>query len=156
MIGAEEGQLRLPSPVMKPASLLFPELRRFPDPQQRRKAMGRALSAAQFTPWYLVAAVGLLGLSVFLIFASRQWNLSAGARDVIGVWSLFGLPLVLFVVLLFCRRTIRRSLWRDLAAAGLPTCTWCGYDMTGGDARRCPECGKPPRRDPRSPPDRRS
>ena len=125
--------------------LLFPELRRFAEPEQRRKAMGRALSAAQFTPRYLVVIVGLFGLSAFLILASRRWDLPADVRDVIGAWCVFGLPVVVLVLVLFCRRTIRRSLWRDLDAAGVPTCTSCGYDMTGSDGKRCPECGELPR-----------
>ena len=32
----------------------------------------------------------------------------------------------------------------DADAAGVPTCTSCGYDMTGSDGKRCPECGKLP------------
>ena len=100
------------------------------------------MSAAQFTPWYLFVAVGFIGLSAFLIFASRRWNLSADARDLIGAFCLFGLPVVLLVLLLFCRRAIRRSLWRDLDAAGVPTCKSCGYDRTGSDGSRCPECGR--------------
>ncbi len=121
--------------------LLLPELRRFPESGQRRKAIGRALSVAQFTPWYLVAVVGLFALSVFLIFAARRWDLPTDLRHAIGAWCVFGLPVVVLVLLLFCRRTIRRSIRRDLNAAGLPTCCSCGYDMSGAEGGRCPECG---------------
>ena len=121
--------------------LLFSELRRFPESGQRRKAMGRALSAAQFTPWYLVAVVGLFGLSMFLIFAARRWDLPTDLRHAIGTWCVFGLPVVVLVLLLLCRRAIRRSIRRDLNATGLPTCTRCGYDLSGTKSGRCPECG---------------
>ncbi len=34
----------------------------------------------------------------------------------------------------------QRSLWNNRAEQGL--CTMCGYDLTGNESGRCPECGE--------------
>jgi hypothetical protein len=43
----------------------------------------------------------------------------------------------------FGRKTIQRSLRRQLNEAELPTCMKCGYDLRGQIEPRCPECGTP-------------
>ena len=62
-------------------------------------------------------------------------------RAQIRTWLLAGVVTASVVLLLFCRRAIRRSLRRDLNRAGMPTCVHCGYDLSAGEGERCPECG---------------
>jgi hypothetical protein len=38
-------------------------------------------------------------------------------------------------------RVVRRGVRQEMTRCGYPTCVKCGYDLTGLDDARCPECG---------------
>ncbi len=121
--------------------LLFPDLQRFPDRRRRRAALRRALSVAQWTPWYMLTAALLVGAYAFVIFSLGSWGVPIADWGRIRGWGMVVLLVAGLGLLLMCRRAIRRSLWRDLNNAGVPTCTHCGYDLRGSERVRCSECG---------------
>ncbi len=121
--------------------LLFPDLQRFPDRRRRRAALRRALSAAQWTPWYMLTVVLLMGANIFAAFWLPSSGVPIADRGRIRGWGMVVLIVASLGLLFMCRRAIRRSLWRDLNNAGAPTCTHCGYDLRGSERVRCSECG---------------
>ena len=121
--------------------LLSPDLQRFPDRRRGRAALRRALDAAQWTPWYVLTIGTLMVADVFVMFSLGFWGVPIADRGRIRGWGMVVLLVAILGLLLMCRRAIRRSLWRDLNNAGVPTCTRCGYDLRGSERVRCSECG---------------
>ena len=88
-----------------------------------------------------------------------DWTIAGCFFAVLGIVSLAPLPpgvsdgvllavaapaalgIMLWIQAVASRRILRRDAFAILRARGVPLCNWCGYDLGGFDALRCPECG---------------
>ncbi len=119
-------------------SRLFPELRLFDTPAERKQAMRRAEKTLTPTWEYgllvLVAIACAMAMFVTLeAFAAPTWVQGVGCGLAISAPSAAGGWLF--------RRRIRRSLRQQLIERGVPVCLACGYQLRGQVDPRCPECG---------------
>lgn len=112
----------------------FPDIAAWHDAMSEARREGRG----HWSLWMLIAAVfpGYIvcvsGLSLVFLRCGLEWIVLVSAL----------IYLILFtVVAVYAWRRARRSLWRQLRAAGVPTCVSCGYSLCGLDSPRCPECG---------------
>lgn len=121
---------------------LFPELSRFPDAAMGREALVRALPRAVATPSYIASVAVVMLAAVLLVACALVWDLSAGVRDWIGAFCVFGPPVAMAGLLFLGRRNVRRCLREELVEAGVRVCVGCGYDLEGVEGARCPECGR--------------
>ncbi|GJM26853.1 MAG: hypothetical protein DHS20C16_32680 [Phycisphaerae bacterium] len=126
----------------------FPELERFPDAesaenawQQAADEMGGlwatfgAITVSLLVAWRFLRVPLLTQLSYLIVlgwFASLCLDILVGG--IIGVLSIV-------LTMRIRHRSVRRSLRRQLIALSEPTCLACGYDLTGNESGRCPECG---------------
>ena len=117
----------------------YPELKRFPPGQGRKRAMQEAISssASDWRPYALI--LGTCAAE----FVLGHWLFEPMA--VLGPSVMFLLVLVLqFAMLLrFCRQRSGPALRRLLTELGTPICTRCGYDLAGNTSGICPERGTP-------------
>ena len=123
------------------STMLFPELTRFPSRGARKDAWGRAEKATLRQPllWVLViatiAAYGIIVFSLPTLGIPVEWR-----GRVRGIMLLLGC-LFFAAIPFFFRRTVQRSLRRQLCDSGVPVCISCGYDLAGNTTGECPECG---------------
>ena len=124
------------------------ELSYVEDWQQRRAIVANAELASRggwgrfvFRLAAIAVALVLVGLPyAYLIMFLRSQGIST--LVVQGI-SLFVGPTIFGIVpLLLYRRDVRRSVREQIRALGTPLCLQCGYNLTGLDSGRCPECGK--------------
>ena len=99
--------------------------------------------------WGLCAAVG--GLMIPVLFFGMRFGVLL--RFKLGISSPYFDPLFMLVYLLAVgtlfsvvsmwplRRMVLHELRMHLIARQIPVCIACGYDLRGGAAARCPECG---------------
>ena len=120
---------------------LFPETRRFPTPKARWEALQRARREVGNHWGYWVGLIAIVVLCLIGMFLLPHLGISRAWRHVPS-WVL---PLAMLVACWLLgwsfRKTIRQSLWRQLARRGVPCCASCGYDLTGNVCGVCPECG---------------
>ncbi len=85
--------------------------------------------------------VGIVVCGVASLFVSRWLALGSGMQT----WHGLAIPGISFapmwVFFFFVHRERRRWVRRGMNALGHPTCVGCGYDLSGIDDERCPECG---------------
>jgi protein-S-isoprenylcysteine O-methyltransferase Ste14 len=131
------------------ARWLFSELSCFEDRAQRQAAWESAANAnrLRFVGAVLMATIVTMGC--FAVAFEGAVTL----RHLLGRWIMTGM--VAFaaaglggmgtgvLALAFVRRSVRRTLRRQLTDAGMPMCVDCGYDLRGQTEPRCPECGTP-------------
>jgi hypothetical protein len=129
-----------------------PELELFPTRQQRRRAVGRAVSKFLWRRafWWVVAKsivfAVLLGLLAFaLIVALRTWY-PFSLRAMLP-WAVIPMALVIIIAVVFANRWLSRCmpglLRRELLDCGVPICVACGYPLFDSPGPNCPECGTP-------------
>lgn len=122
--------------------VLFPALRRIPTEETGRRAHDRALRAVREHPrsFWLFCGFGTLYFGGIVLLSRIGFPVDSTI-----LWA-FGLVLIanlgIFKLGFGCRGILNKSLWRDLASIGVPCCTLCGYDLTGNESGKCPECGK--------------
>ena len=122
---------------------LMPELKELETPRDREKALGRASRVAidrNPRAWLFLASC----FTVYLVFLAgvikfRQLLSHPNACFMLTV-TCFMIGFILLPLLVFQSR-IRRDLRRQLFEQGHPICIPCGYNLTGNDSGRCPECG---------------
>jgi hypothetical protein len=129
-----------------------PELGLFPTPQQRRRAVGRAVSKFLWRRafWWVVAKSGvfavLLGLLTFALIAAVRTLYPFPLRAMLP-WAVIPMALVIIVAVVFANRWLRRSmpglLRHELLDCGVPICIACGYPLFDLRGPSCPECGTP-------------
>ena len=129
----------------------YPELKRFPPGEVRKRALDKAMRLSRSDWRIYVMILGALAALVGLGSAGprvSRWLFSHGvAEPVAALTPCFMIPLVLvlqFAVLLrFSRQRSGPLLRRMLTELGKPICTRCGYDLAGNTSGICPECGTP-------------
>jgi len=142
---------RLVDPTFLPF-WLRPELSRFARSKQAKAALRRALRAVSPAYLLLVAAAWIIPAGAGLLLGHEAWAVLFGRpaasitafipRALVVVLPFVGLACCLHLGSLWLvRHHVRRHLYRELNAAGIPTCESCGYDMTLNASGRCPECG---------------
>lgn len=105
----------------------------------------------------VIAAFRFLPLRVSILFwtvvITVQWiSLDVVTAQLRSLSVLVLLPLAVFIGALtflvsalaaggIIRRPLTRAIWRVLDEDGYPTCSCCGYDLTGNVVERCTECG---------------
>lgn len=122
----------------------FPELGRIEDGALRHKALSAAIAKVTMCGRYWAAIAGIVVVSVWLQFAVRRMGVSPGWRTALGWVIVVATVLACWFLILAFRKTIRRSIRQALVDSGLPCCLSCGYDLTGNESGRCPECGVEP------------
>ena len=121
---------------------LFPELGRFPTPEDRREALRKAACEAGGARWFWIYVVLVTALLCCLPDAPWQ-QVQASWIAKLRIVSRVLLPLMMALFYIWTvRRGIRQSLRRQLVDQGIPICLSCGYDLTGNVSGRCPECGE--------------
>jgi uncharacterized membrane protein len=120
------------------------ELDRFPSPEARRVAVARANGRAILSPWFLAASAVVFLAPLVAVVALLSPALPISRRLVIALASALALPIAVVGATLILRRRLRRSLWRELGEAGVPTCVRCGHDLSASKGRACPGCGTEP------------
>lgn len=127
---------------------LFPELKRFPDPISAEEAWQQAaedvkglwstfglLVVGMLVAWRVVRGLLLAWLSHQIVLG---W-FSKLCLDIL-VGGVIGVVAIVWAMRLR-QGSVSRSLRRQLNALAEPTCLSCGYDLTGNESGRCPECG---------------
>lgn len=116
---------------------LYPELSRFANDADRRAAWMSVRNAHQLNPVLPVALpcaiLWIVAYSYLIYRLHMHWLLLYAAYPM-------GFLIVPLVYLLF-RRSMREALRIELLKKGIPICLHCGYDLTGCPSVRCPECG---------------
>ena len=124
-------------------TMLFPALSRFDDWTTAMAVLDEARKEEWGRPWFLLLTFIAIPAMVFLL-SFVPWitgkDLASSALRMALLLSIGFLYIALLTWL--SRRSIQRSLWRKLAARGIPCCMHCGYDLTGNESGVCPECGK--------------
>ena len=120
---------------------LLPELRRLPTPEARREVLRLARREVDKHWAFWVGIVAIVVADVVITFLLPRFGVPMPWRGTTrGLLSAAAMIACLLLGWSF-RKTIRRSLWRELASRHIPCCTSCGYDLTGNVSGRCPECG---------------
>ncbi len=122
---------------------LFPDLRRFVDRSERRGAWRRATNETTRRPSYLLTAVALIALGGTVVFSLPRLGIPMSQRGTIRGLSMIVMMAAMFGLIWLFRRSIQRSLRRQLNEKGMPTCIACGYDLSHPASQTCPECGSP-------------
>jgi hypothetical protein len=124
---------------------LYPELKLYPLPSQRRLALRTAfritMRERRKLYWSLIALLGLLTLLgrrlsiASLIPAIPSWlDRYVTALCIIAGWA--------FLFRILWRTPVREAIRKQLNHLGVPICIGCGYDLTANTSGICPECGK--------------
>lgn len=125
---------------------VFPELDRFPTPDDAKKAYRRATRQLLFSRQWWLGCMPLMFLFILAVTFAPELLSAHINRNTTLLWfpviSGFVIPICGVVVIWFQRRHLQRSLWRQLADLGIPCCVQCGYDLTGNVSGICPECGE--------------
>ena len=124
-------------------TMLFPALDRFDDWTTATKVLEEARKEEWSRLRFLLPILLAVPVIVFVL------SFVPGITDRSLISTVLRLMLLLSVAFLFIcalawlsRRSIQRSLWRKLAARGIPCCMHCGYNLTGNVSGVCPECGE--------------
>jgi hypothetical protein len=126
---------------------LLPELKRFRTEEERWEVCEQASEQAGgdrhgFAAFLLAVMIGFI--PQWSPYVLPQLTIQSWIERVGNVW--FGIAGVTIAGLIYTPRGIasmRQSLWKQLADKGIPCCIHCGYDLTGNESGKCPECGKP-------------
>jgi hypothetical protein len=135
--------------------LLYPPETSLLDTESEQKRLGaRAFLAFVRRPvtWISMLCYAVAGAlaSHWLLEPTVAWvgvlPGSAATRKLVGI-SLLLIPILCpgLILLLQCRRWMRRFLRDYLNEHGIPICRTCGYDLRGLVSPTCPECGSPSR-----------
>lgn len=128
-------------PDGSPLTWLIPELQHFDTPKRRSDAFGKALNqAVTRNPRYWLFLIGFMAVMALMIFLVDHMLGRHYAPFFILFEMCWGAGAAFLPLIIFQRR-IRRDLRRQLFEQGRPICVPCGYDLTGNDSGRCPECG---------------
>ncbi|MCO6436896.1 MAG: hypothetical protein J5J06_07400 [Phycisphaerae bacterium] len=125
----------------------YPELDRVPDAKERRAIRRKAFRSCLKSPRVVASILAFsFGGSLLMVFLQGQLSesLPVGGR----VTSKF---IAAFVAVWIAQRVflrlgdgpIRRAIRQIMTERGYPTCVQCGYNLTGLESPRCPECGQP-------------
>ena len=109
---------------------LFPELGRFPTDHDARAALKRARSRLQWNPWFIIAAIILLGLFMIATFSLPSVGVPISARGRVRLVLMILLWTGILALGWSFRGTIRRYLRQQLVQEGIPICVSCGYDLS--------------------------
>jgi hypothetical protein len=122
----------------------YPELARFDRDEDAKVAIRRAiLLSTRSWRWQFMHGTLLLcwagGVMLFIKYGDPliSW-LPCVAYQALIMSSLGAMFLVEVAV---TRNRFRQHLREILVQLGVPVCLDCGYDLTGLDSSRCPECG---------------
>jgi hypothetical protein len=122
--------------------------------EQRAAVWRVAWSSSRVSPRMAITLFGgvvlclLFGLTID--FTLRRLRLYSAWTHSVAI--LIVVPIVTGLLpLIVHRRAFRRSVREQIRAIGIPLCLHCGYNLTGIDSERCPECGKPAERHSASP-----
>jgi len=122
---------------------LYPELALCRSDFERSEVLGR-VRAAKPNRWIpVLAASGVVGLSIAAIVVLRYaLNLGQWLGPAI-VASVLTISFVAAVMLgLIERGPARRTIRDYLRSRGIRICLGCGYDCRGTESTVCPECGR--------------
>ncbi len=122
-------------------TILFPELTRFPTRVARKHAWRRAEYAILRQPLSWVLSIAILAAFGIIVFSLPTLGIPLEWRGRVRGIMLLLLVLSPAAIPFFFRRTIQRSLRRQLCDSGVPVCISCGYDLAGNTTGECPECG---------------
>ena len=120
--------------MLSVATRLFPELTRFPTRDARKHAWDRAGNATLRQPLLWVLTIATLAAFGIIVFSFPTLGVPLE-------WMMLLAVLVFAAIPFFFRRTVQRSLRRQLCDSGVPVCISCGYDLAGNTTGECPECG---------------
>ena len=125
---------------------IFPELSRFPTPDDAKKAYRRAVRQNLANWRYWLTALSLATMYVIGLVLVQLFLVTHVARDIFFLLSLvmncFLSPLFGLAMAWLPKRQMQRSLRQELAKTGSPVCIECGYNLTGNVSGVCPECGE--------------
>ncbi|HVP72118.1 MAG TPA: hypothetical protein VMS30_00170 [Phycisphaerales bacterium] len=110
-------------------------------PDGRRRILRSARAARAWA--FMAAKSALLGFLAYVIVSnlstlSSQPNLRIVAGATAGVLVA---ALIMQVHLCLARLTMRAQIMNLLRGERVPVCLRCGYDQSGNESDRCPECG---------------
>lgn len=115
---------------------ILPELLLFEPGPERRRMFQEAVYGPRTLTTAFLCVIGATGLFI-------MWDKLVAS--VPSNWSLvmiFMLNLIGFgFAMWYTRRDIRRRLRIQLVKKGIPICIPCGYNLTGNESGKCPECG---------------
>jgi len=89
----------------------------------------------------IASAIICTAVNRFGLYQLSQYKGIPFWLDKVIVGATTGLVMALAMNFLW-RNPLRRYLRVQLAAAGIPICIHCGYDLRGSPSGRCPECGE--------------
>ncbi len=126
----------------------FPELTRFPDDASAEKAWQQAADDTK----RLWLSFGLIVAALLIFWFTVRGSLIQWVSPHVAIGWFSGLCLDVLVgsvvgvvgVVLAMRwrhRSVHKSLRRQLNELAQPTCLACGYNLTGNESGKCPECG---------------
>ncbi|HRX84484.1 MAG TPA: hypothetical protein P5572_05635 [Phycisphaerae bacterium] len=122
---------------------LAPEIDRLPDARDRRELKVQALRLLSLTGLRGFVLGLLMCLPALVVAEAINAAVYRGWREP----ELFAVTYVVAciaaqAVWMYCHWGLaRRRIREELRLRGLPTCTACGYDLTGNASGICPECG---------------
>ena len=123
---------------------LYPELMRWGNVKERRRALNQAERDAFRDRWVTAICFWIIG-AVVTVGQTRFTDVGGGPAWVrfIGMFvpALITIALFFFAYLLWQRQRVQTSLRRQLASMAGKVCIDCGYDLRGNVSGRCPECG---------------
>lgn len=125
---------------------ILPELSRFPTTHDAKAAYKRATWELLRSRRWWCANLGLASLFIVVIDLAPRLLSPFVGRNTLLLWLPIAggvlSPVLGFGALWLMRRTVQRSLRKQLADRGVPCCLQCGYDLTGNTSGICPECGQ--------------
>lgn len=121
------------------------ELDHLPDDETRRRIWavvereGDAQVQRGWAPLLaIVLSVVFVQVAAVLVFHAIGWRYGGLIQ---APFVLLGVMLGSFAAYCFFRRRYQILLRREISRAGTPLCLACGYNLTGIESPRCPECG---------------
>ena len=127
------------------ASRWFPDLGRADSASLRWEVWRAAYGpVAKSRSYFAIALLVQIAAQVLVGIPVARYLRAAGLSD---GWVTWGVPVLLaliacLVILWLVRRRITRNIRVELTKRGYPTCTPCGYNLTGNTSGVCPECGR--------------
>lgn len=91
--------------------------------------------AAVTVAFFVPIAIGYAYLRMFLENRGLPSFYVQPIAIFLGMTAIGGVPFRLH------RRDVQRSVRAQIRALGIPLCLHCGYNLTGIESARCPECG---------------
>jgi hypothetical protein len=120
--------------------VLCPELKRLPSDEQRQQVVTATKTSIMKSKWFGLQLLGFVILSM-AGFKVMGWATTPGAAH----FALYTLGVVVAYIVIFSwiyGRKLRDIVRTELNQQGIPICISCGYDISGQQVSRCPECGR--------------